>query len=151
MFDLNSFRKAEFKPREAEINFSALVEAGFGDGTFLVRGMTSPELARADDAATKGKLASDLVEQLAGAAGKQKAKALLEGVGICDDVPAALTKRYEHVCIGTVQPKLELADAVKFGEAFPVEFNQLANKILELTGLGQEAAVKPRGSGKGKK
>jgi hypothetical protein len=145
MFDLNAFRQAEFKPRETEIEFSALADFG---GTFKVRGLTATEIAQADEAAQKGKLLSDLVEELAGSAGKKKAAALLEGVGVSDDVPALLAKRYEHVCMGVVEPKMDLADVVKLGDAFPIEFSQLANKILELTGQGQVADVKPRGSTK---
>lgn len=145
MFDLGAFRKADFKPREAELNCSAL--SAFG-GTFKVRGLTALEIAQADESAQKGKLLSELVEKLAGSSGKKKAAALLEGVGISDDVPALLAKRYEHVCMGCIEPKLELADVVKLGEAYPVEFSQIANKILELTGQGQVADVKPQGSTK---
>lgn len=148
MFDLANFRKAEFKPRERELKLAALKSAGFGDGVIKVRGLTAHEIAQADEAATRGKLASDLVEKLAGASGKEKAAALLEGVGISGDVPALLAKRYEHVKIGVVEPALDLADVVKFGDTFPIEFSQVANTILELTGQGQEAIVKPRGSGK---
>lgn len=148
MFDLEKFRKTEFKPREAEIKFSALKKAGFGDGVFLVRGLTAPEIAQADTAAEKGKLLTDLVEKLATSSGKEKASALLEGVGISGDVPELLAKRYEHVSRGVVEPSLTLADVVKLGDAFPIEFSQLANKVLELTGKGQTAAVKPQGSTK---
>lgn len=149
MFDLDKFRSAEFTPREAEIKFSALSSQGFGDGVFKVRGLTAEEIAKADESATTGKLLSDVVEKLAGSAGKEKAAALLEGVGISKNVPELLKKRLEHVCLGSVEPKLELADAVKLGEAFPIEFSQIANKILELTGQGQIADVKRRGSTKG--
>lgn len=143
MFDLEKFRKADFKPREAEIEFSALAEAGFGDGKFTVRGLTATEIAQAEEAATRGKLVSQLVEKLAGSSGKDQVDALLEGVGISDDVPAQLTKRMEHVCLGSIKPKLELSDVVALANAYPIEFSQLANKVLELTGLGQEADVKP--------
>lgn len=145
MFDLNAFRKAEFKPREVEIKLSAL--AAFGE-SFKVRGLTATEIAQADEAAQKGKLLSDLVEKLAGATGKKKAAALLEGVGVSDDVPALLAKRFEHVCMGVVEPQLELADVVKLADTFPIEFSQLANKVLELTGQGQISDVKPLGSTK---
>lgn len=148
MLDLAKFRKTEFKPREKELELAALKAAGFGDGLIKVRGLTAQEIAEADEASTKGKLASDLVEKLAGAQGKARAAALLEGIGISGDVPALLAKRYEHVRIGTVEPALELADVVKLADVFPIEFSQIANTILELTGQGQEAAAKPRGSGK---
>lgn len=148
MFDLAEFRKAEFKPREAEIPFSAFAKAGFGDGVFKVRGLTAEELAQADEAASKGKLLSDLIEKLAGSAGKEKAAALLEGVGVSEATPEQLKKRMQHVVYGCVEPQLELQDVAKLGNTYPIEFNLLANKIIELTGLGQTADVKPRGSTK---
>ncbi len=146
MFDLDKFRKTTFKPREEEMIFPDIESAGFS-GKFRVRGLTAEEIARSEEASTKGKLLSDLVEKLAGSAGKEKASALLEGVGISTAVPATLAKRYEHVCAGVVDPALTISDAVKFGDVWPMEFNQLANKILELTGMGKVAEVKPQSSG----
>lgn len=143
MFDLNAFRQADFKPREIGLDFPALKSFG---GHFKVRGLTAHEIAQADESAQKGRLVSDLVERLAGSTGKQKAAALLEGIGISNDVPALLAKRYEHVCLGVVEPRLELSDAVKLGETFPIEFSTIANKILELTGQGQIADVKLQSS-----
>lgn len=147
MFDLEGFRAQTFKPRESEMTLEALSNAGLGDGVIVVRGLTSAEIAQADEASQKGKLLSDLVEKLAETSGKQKAAALLEGVGISNDIPALLAKRYEHVCRGTVSPQLELSDVVKLADTFPIEFSQIANKILELTGLGKQAEVKPQPSG----
>lgn len=144
MFDVKSFKKANFTPREEEIHFSSLEQFG---GSFIVRGLTALEIAKCDESAQKGKLVSDLVEKLASSSGKEKAAALLEGIGISDNVPELLAKRYEHVVAGCVNPKLDLSDVVSLAEAFPIEFSQLANKILELTGKGQVADVKPRGSG----
>lgn len=43
---------------------------------------------------------------------------------------------------------MELADVAKMAETFPVEFSIMANKIMELTGKGQQAQVKPKPSGK---
>lgn len=146
MFDVKSFQKASFTPREEEIEFSSLKQFG---GSFVVRGLTAFEIAQCDESAQKGKLVSDLIQKLAGASGKEKAAALLEGVGISDDVPELLAKRYAHVVAGCVEPKLELSDVVRLADAFPIEFSQLANKILELTGKGQIADVKRRGSSKG--
>lgn len=146
MFDLDKFRQTTFKAREARLSLAALSEAGLG-GDVVVRGLTAHELAQSDEASAKGKLLSDLVERLADASGKQKAAALLEGVGISGDVPQMLAKRYEHVVRGVVSPKFDLSDAVKLGEVFPVEFSQIANKIIELTGLGKQAEVKPAPSG----
>lgn len=145
MFDMKAFRSMSFQPREVEMKFSTISEAGL-DGSFKVRGLTSLEIAQAEEASQKGKLLSDIVEKLAGSDGKERASAILEGVGISDNVPALLAKRYEHVCRGSVDPKMSLDDVVRFGEVFPIELAQIANKIAELTGLGQVADVKPRGS-----
>lgn len=146
MLDLNAFRSAEFIPRETEITLDALAEAGMGDGVVKVRGLTAHELAAAEESAGKGKLLSDLVERLAGS-GKEKVGALMDGIGYHQDVPAALAKRLEHVRLATVEPAMELADVVKLAETFPIEFTILANKIMELTGKGQQAQVKRKPSG----
>lgn len=146
MLDLNAFRSAEFIPRETEITLDALAEAGMGDGVVKVRGLTAHELAAAEESASKGKLLSDLVERLAGS-GKEKVGALMDGIGYHQDVPAALAKRLEHVRLATVEPAMELADVVKLAETFPIEFTIMANKIMELTGKGQQAQVKRKPSG----
>ena len=147
MLDLKAFQKASFTPRETEITLEGLAEAGFGDGKVIVRGLTAHELAEAEESASKGKLLSDLVERLAGA-GKEKVGALMEGIGYHQDVPASLAKRLEHVRLATVSPEMDLADIAKLAEVFPVEFSIMANKIMELTGKGQQAQVKPAPSGK---
>lgn len=145
-FDLKAFQKTQFVPRETEITLDGLAEAGFGDGIVKVRGLTARELAEAEESASKGKLLTDLVERLAGS-GKDKVAALMDGIGFHQDVPAALSKRLEHVRLATVEPELELADVVKLAEVFPVEFSIMANKIMELTGKGQQAQVKRKPSG----
>lgn len=146
MLDLKAFQNAEFVPRETEVTLDALAEAGFGDGVVKVRGLTAHELAEAEESASKGKLLSDLVERLAGA-GKEKVGALMDGIGYHQDVPASLAKRLEHVRLGMVEPEMELADVARLAEAFPIEFGVVANKIIELTGKGQQAQVKRKPSG----
>ncbi|WP_339799666.1 hypothetical protein [uncultured Marinobacter sp.] len=150
MLDIKAFRKAEFVPRETEVTLDALAEAGLGDGVVRVRGLTATHLALAEESASKGKLLSDLVEKLAGA-GKEKVEAIMDGIGFHQDVPAALAKRLEHVRLGIVEPEMDLADVVKLAESFPIEFSILANKIMELTGKGQAAQVKPKPSGGARK
>tara|TARA_R110001583_G_scaffold25218_10_gene91477 strand:+ start:2283 stop:2747 length:465 start_codon:yes stop_codon:yes gene_type:complete len=147
MLDLKAFQKAKFEPRETEVTLDALAEAGFGDGKVIVRGLTAHELAEAEESASKGKLLSDLVERLAGA-GNEKIGALMDGIGFHQDVPASLAKRLEHVRLATMEPKLDLSDVAKLAESFPVEFSIMANKIMELTGKGQQAQVKRKPSGK---
>ena len=146
MIDLKAFRKAAFVPREQDVTLDAMVEAGMGDGVVTVRGLTAHDLATAEESVSKGKTLSDLVEKLAGS-GAEKIAGLMEGLGYQQDVPAALAKRLEHVRLGVVKPEMELSDVVKLAEVFPVEFTILANTIMELTGKGQVAQVKPKPSG----
>lgn len=146
MLDLKGFQKAQFVPRETEVTLDALAEAGFGDGVVRVRGLVARELAEAEESATRGKLVSDLVERLSGG-GKEKVSALMEGIGFNQDVPASLAKRLEHVRLGVIEPEMELADVAKLAETFPIEFSIVANKIMELTGKGQQAQVKRKPSG----
>src|SRR5690554_989692 len=145
-FDLKAFQKAQFVPREMDVTLDAVAEAGMGDGVVKVRGLTARELAEAEESAQNGKLLSDLVEKLAGS-GKEKVGALMEGIGFNQDVPASLAKRLEHVRLGVMEPQMDLADVAKLAEVFPVEFTILANKIMELTGKGQQAQVKRKPSG----
>jgi len=147
MLDLEGFRKTTFTPRESVMTLEAFKKAGLGDGKIKVCGLTALDIAQADEESQKGKLLSDLVAKLASGSGKEKAAALLEGVGISDNVPELLAKRHAHVVTGVVEPKLDLSDVVKMADAFPIEFSQIANKILELTGLGKQAEVKPPPSG----
>jgi len=147
MFDVEGFKQTTFKPRESKMTLEAFKEAGFGDGVLIVRGLTAFEIAKADEASQKNNLTSDLFEKLAGGVSKEKVSALLEGIGISDDVPSLLAKRYEHVVMGVIKPKFELDDVVKLGDTFPIEFSQIANQILKLTGLGKQAEVKPPPSG----
>lgn len=152
-FDLKAFQAAQYKAREEEIELSGLA-AYFPEGerpVFKVRGLTSEELARADEAANRDQLAGELMSKLVGD-NKQKAQAMLAAAGIgSDDVPGALRKSLEHVCTGLVEPRLELSDVVKLADSHPVEFRQLSTKVLGLTGLGQVAEVKRRPSGKAPK
>jgi hypothetical protein len=148
-FDVKAFQRAKFSPREAEVTLDAVASAGFGTGVFKVRGLTAEEIHIADEAKKRGQLLSNLVEKLA-SGGEERVQALLEGVGVSNGVPADLVKQYEHVRMGLIEPTLEHQDIIKFAEIWPVEFIQLANKVMELTGLGRIAEVKPAPSGGGK-
>jgi len=149
MFNLEGFRQTTFKPRESVMTLDAFKKVGLGDGKIKVRGLTALDIAKADEESQikKAKIASNMITQLAGGSSKEKVAVLLEGVGISDNVPELLAKRHAHVVMGVVEPKLDLSDVVKMGDTFPIEFSQIANKILELTGLGQQAEVKLQPSG----
>lgn len=155
MFDLKSFERAAFEPRQCDVALPSLADF-FKDSepVFVVRGLTANELARADEAARKGKMISDLVEKLLESqGGKEKAAALLDAAGLSNaiDPPQIIKQRIEHVRMAVVSPALELQHVIKLADAFPIEFTRLANAVLEMTGQGQVAAVKQKPSGKSPK
>lgn len=147
MFDLEAFRKARFSTREDTITLPELEKAGFGDGVLRLRGLTAEDIARANEAADRSKVLVGLVDKLAGGP-KEKVAAILEGIGFGENVPVTLAKRIQHVLMGVIEPELTQEDVVRFADAYPIEFNQVAQKILELTGLGKVAEVKRKPSGK---
>lgn len=152
MFDLNKFERAAFEPRQGDVALPVLAEffkAG-AEPVFIVRGLTASELAIADESAKKGKLIGEMVEKLLETtSSKDKAQAILESAGISNakDVPQIVKTRIEHVRLGCVSPALSLAHVVKLADCFPIEFSRLANTVLELTGQGRAAVVKPLPSG----
>lgn len=146
MLDVKALRKTKFTPREDEVTLSALEKAGLGDGVVKVRGLTAHQLAEAEEASSKSRMLTDLMEKLVGSE-KEKVAALLEGIGFGQDVPASLAKKLSHVQMGVVEPEMALEDVVKLAEVYPIEFGMLANKIYELTGKGQIAQVKRQPSG----
>ena len=109
-----------------------------------VRGLTGHELGRAAEAAEKNKNMSAIIEALSGQASKEKAEALKNILGIGSAiVPADIAKRIEHLVIGSVDPVCTPDLAVRICEVFPVEFYQITNKIMQLTGQGQMPGKQP--------
>ena len=147
-FDLQGFRKQKFEARTAEVRVADLAD-WFGEGdepVFVVRGLTGEELARCQEAAQRNKDISQVVEALAASHGQEKVEAMREMLGVSESVPNDLAKRLEQFAIGTIDPDFNHEDAVKFAETYPVEFYQLTNRIMELTGSGRQP-VKKKSSG----
>ena len=109
-----------------------------------VRGLTGQELGRAAEASEKNKNMSAIIEALSGQASKEKAEALKNMLGVGSAmVPADIAKRIEHLVIGSVDPVCTPDLAVRICEVFPVEFYQITNKIMQLTGQGQMPGKQP--------
>lgn len=158
-FDLANFRKAKFQERVEDVPLSGLTASGFGgyegEGdtakpipvVFRVRGLTSEELANADQQADNSKLLAKMAEKLAGTEA-EKVEALMEGLGLGGKTPQALAKKLAHVQMAVVEPELKHQDVVRIADAFPTDFLELSNQIYGLTGKGKVAAVKRKPSGK---
>lgn len=143
-FDLKGFRKAKFEDRTESVPVPGL-KAWFDEGdepAFVVRGLTAEEVARCNEAVQKNKNVSSVVEALASHNQAEKVQAMREMLGVSESVPNDLAKRLEQFAIGTVEPDLDHELAVKFATAYPVEFYQLTNKIMELTGQGRQVIKK---------
>lgn len=147
--DLDKFLSAALVPREAEVEVPELLGTLFTEGeraVWVVRGVTAPELARANQAGDRTDAMRSLVTALAGEG--NKADEIRKAMGLSDtEVPNDVSRRIELIVAGSVSPKLgpELRDvAVKLGETFPAVFYRLSRKIEELTGQGAELGKRKR-------
>lgn len=146
-FDIAKFTAAKFSPRTEAIPVPGL-GAFFPEGeapAVTVRGLTGPELGRCKEAAARNRDVAALLEGLLGGERAEKVQALREMVH-GPEVPDDVAQRMEMLALGSVEPRLDHAAAVKIAECFPIEFYQLTNTILRLTGQGRQPG-KPGGSG----
>ena len=138
-FDSKKFMKMKFIPRTESVSVPDL-QVFFPEGAeavWTVRGLTGQELGRASEAAERNRNISAILEGLTSEAAKDKAEAIKEILGIGGATPQDIAKRLEHLTAGSVDPKCTLDLAVRLCETYPIEFYQLTNKIMELTGRGQ--------------
>ncbi|MDY0071826.1 MAG: hypothetical protein RBR77_04170 [Thauera sp.] len=140
-FDSKGFLKAQFVPRTEEVPVPALSD-WFEDcePVWQIRGLTGHEFARVQEAARKATATVDIAAALATAAGsKEKIDGIMQAAGLPADIkktPEELVRRLEMLVTGSVEPAISMDVAVKFATAFPIEFHDLTNRILVLTGQG---------------
>jgi len=138
-FDAKRFQKTKFTARIEGVPVPDLKEF-FPEGeeaVWKVRGLTGHEVGRAAEAADRNKTIGAILEGLTAEASKDKAEALKDILGIGGNTPADIAKRLEHLVLGSVDPPCTQDLAVRLCEVFPVEFYQITNKIMLLTGMGQ--------------
>ena len=141
-FDVSQFQRAEFKPRTSKVSVPALAPF-FGkdeEPEWEVRQLSASELFNAMDAKSRRTGLEAVVNAISntGSVGD----AVRAAIGLTKDAPGEVVKRLEMLVTGSVNPKVELPDAVKLAERFPIEFMQITNEITVLTGKGAEM-VKP--------
>jgi hypothetical protein len=138
-FDAKKFLKTKFVKRTFPVSVPDLRDF-FHEGeeaVWTVRGLTGQELARANEAADRSKNMATILSALSSDVSKEKETAVKELLGLTKGTPADISKRIEHLVLGSVDPECTQDLAVKLCETYPVEFYQLTNKIMELTGQGQ--------------
>ncbi|MDR5867302.1 hypothetical protein [Halomonas koreensis] len=160
-FDISKFTGATFTPREEDVQVPGLKAFFTGEPekddkgnpkppVWRVRGLKGAELAKANEAVEMNRNRSAIAEALASGKDQKITEALRELIGNGEKVPDDTAKRIEMLTLGSVSPECSGQLAVKLAEAFPIEFTQLTNKIMQLTGLGGEPGKPKRSSGKTK-
>ncbi|MBN1664836.1 MAG: hypothetical protein JW943_14645 [Deltaproteobacteria bacterium] len=148
-FDTKAFLKAKFKPRTEAVPVPELTDF-FPNGEsplWTVRGLTGQELGFASEAAERTKNITAIIDGLVAGNHESKTKAVRDLLGIGGQTPTDIAKRIEHLTMGSVNPPCTQELAVRLCETFPIEFYQLTNRIMALTGRGQEPG-KSKPSGK---
>jgi hypothetical protein len=141
-FSADRFERAQFAHRRQRVEVEALA-AFFDEGEkpeWEVRGLSASEVARAADAARRQSDIGAIVKAIANST--DQVTALRKALGLTSDTPGEVARRLEMLVAGSVAPTIDLANAVKLAESFPVEFMALTNVITELTGKGADL-VKP--------
>ena len=148
-FDIKGFERTKFKRRTENFKVEVLKEFFKDDEepVFIMQGLRHDEIA-ACNAAIKGNENLKVILQAA-ASHKPSIKAAIgDMIGGSVGVPEDTQKRIMHLTYGSVKPKIDEGLAVKLAESFPVEFIQMTDLILKLTGEGMIAVKKPSRSGK---
>jgi len=141
-FQTDRFETTKFEPRKTRVPVPALASF-FDEGEVAeweVRGLTASELHRAMEAGRRQSTVEGILKALSHSG--DQVTALRAVLGLSTDTPSEVAKRLEMLVAGSVAPQVTLPQAVKLGEAFPIEFMLLTNEITELTGKGADM-VKP--------
>lgn len=139
-FDADKFLNAKMQPRTADVPVPGLA-SWFGEGekpVWKVRGITGQELGQARQAVTSRKDLAAIIDKLIGGSSAEKAAATKNVLGMDEAVPEQTALRIHLIRIGSVDPEVDEDLAVKLCTCFPVEFDIIGKKILELTGQGHE-------------
>jgi len=137
-FNIKTFKTAKFTAREGLVQVPRLT-AFFGDGenpVWKVRGLTGRELGKANEASAKYRNVRAIIEGLMSTGAADKAESIKKLVGMGDDTPEDIVKRMDMLIMASVDPVADEDLAIKLCEKFPIEFYDITNEIVKLTGQG---------------
>jgi hypothetical protein len=138
-FNSKEFKKVKFVPRSEDISVPILASWFEGPAIWKVRGLEGNELGRCNDLADRNRRAiTSIAEGLVSDKSAETVDAIKALVGLSDNVPDENAKRIEYLQAGSVDPICDLELAVRINAYFPVQFREITNKILQLTGFGYE-------------
>jgi hypothetical protein len=151
-FDKNKFMAAKYSFREKEIPVPSLKDFFDPDTkpVWKIRNLTGVDIARADEAASKYALSSDVLEALMGSHSKKVQDSVKKILGKSEDIPVDIAKRVEHLQICSIDPVCDLDLALKICKVQALLFLELTNEILKLSGKGMKLG-ELKASGKTKK
>ena len=137
-FNTQQFAAAKYTARTTAVAAPALAQFFADDATpqFIVRGLTAAELGKANEEAANNRNMAAIAAGLVAAEDGEKTAAIRELVGLGDDVPDDIVKRHSLLTLASVDPQLDHSTVVLIAQRHPIEFYELTNKILELTGQG---------------
>jgi len=147
-FNIDKLMGNSFVPREDIVPLPDLAEF-FPDKEkpeFTVRGLNGIELARVNESVEKNRNLTGIIEGLVSPDQRDKIDALRDMVGLGNKTPDEIVRRVQLLIIGSVEPKFQQDQAVRFCRVYPIEFYQITNKITQLTGQGHILG-KPKPSG----
>jgi hypothetical protein len=150
-FDARAFNKAKLEHRMEAVPVPELSEFfQLGDEektpTWIVRGLSGDEFARASDSSRRAETALSLAQSLAGG-GAEIGEHLSNLLGYGPETNPEFTKRVEILKAGAVSPTVDHGTVVRLGKFYPMTLWRLTGKILELSGQGALSKVKPPPSG----
>jgi len=144
-FDIKKFKKTRFIPRTDDVKVPDM-KAYFAEGdkpVWKVRGLTGPELGRCNEMAANTKKMAAILEGVAGSSPGEIRDAVKKLIGDREDTPEDIARRMYLLITGSVEPALvteagdeDLDAAIQLAKAFPIEFMNITNRIVKLTGMG---------------
>ena len=138
-FNADKFANAQMVPRTEKVECEALRDF-FDPGDDLVwevRGLTANEMFRCLEAEKRYSTMGAMLEAIKDATGGQ-VEALRKSIGAGKETTPELAKRLEMLVICSVNPKVNLEQAVLMAERFAIDFKFITDRIVGLTGKGYD-------------
>lgn len=147
-FDAKKFLQTQFIPREENVPVPDMKDF-FPEGAkpeWKVRGLTGIEVAYANEAAERNENIAEWLQGILSKNTQEKIDAVKELVGVGEKIPGEVAKCVEYLIVGSLCPIVDIEMALKICKVFPIEFKQIAMRIIKLTGQGHVPG-KPKPSG----
>ena len=140
-FDADKLKRCAFKPRTETIPVTPLAKF-FGEGEkpeFTVRGLTGEELAHCAQAARGYSQVEQIISGILSGLVEDKVDAIKNALGLNKNLPEIYAKRIEFLIAGCVVPEgLDREAVIRIAAIAPIEFQDMTDKIMKLSGEGAE-------------